>query len=209
MLLLPVLKAVGPPGSLLFLLLCAGAGLTLTYWPRTRRWGRRWLVAIFAAYLVMSLPLFAHAIAGALPPLHAGSVLKGNDVPPPQLDTLIVVDGENPMTRIDEAVRAFKTFSPRRIVVIGDQWIMETIAWEGVPRRLIVRDSNPPTTRSQVARVTELVYEGNLGRTALIASRLQMPRILALLQREHLEMLLLPSPLEREPPSSVLAQAAP
>jgi uncharacterized SAM-binding protein YcdF (DUF218 family) len=160
-----------------------------------------WLAAVVGLYLALSVPVVAHTIAARLPPLPSSE--------PSSIDTVVVLDGDNGQARIDAAVNAFKTFSPRSIIVIGDPWISRTIAYEGVPRRQVVLDSNPPNTRSQIARLQQLVTSRDLGRAALIASRVQMPRVHALMQRANLSLVLIPSPMDREPAVSGLMRYVP
>jgi uncharacterized SAM-binding protein YcdF (DUF218 family) len=46
------------------------------------------------------------------------------------------------------------------------------------------------------------VDAGRLGRTCVIASRLQMPRVAALAHSEGLDVTLIPSPTDTEPPTA-------
>jgi hypothetical protein len=62
-----------------------------------------------------------------------------------------------------------------------------------------------PTTRDTAAQVVRVRQIGGAlpsAATAVIASRVQMPRIAALMEVEGVRVLLVPSPLDREPVSS-------
>ena len=167
-------------------------------WPRNRRLGRRWLISVVCTYLLLALPLVANAIADRLPKFLPGDrVLTAGAI-----DTLIVLDGDNPYGRAAEAVRVYAHASPQRVFVIGDSWIVELLREAGIPGSRLARDSNPPTTRDQISRVKQLIAERPDGRLAVIASRVQMPRIAALSEAARLELVLIPSPLDVEPPTA-------
>jgi hypothetical protein len=63
-------------------------------------------------------------------------------------------------------------------------------------------DSGPLNTREQVAWVARFFAAHPNTRAALVASRLQMPRIAALVFAARLPIVLAPSPIDDEPPMS-------
>src|SRR5262245_60737299 len=92
-----LLKAIGAPGSLSFLFVGVGLSVLLLILRRTRRLGRALLVIFAAAYVVLSLPVVAHRLAG-----------HGTERPPlssyGRLDEVYVIDGDNYRGRAATAV---------------------------------------------------------------------------------------------------------
>jgi uncharacterized SAM-binding protein YcdF (DUF218 family) len=193
---LSLFKAIGAPGSVPFLALCLAAGLIVIYlWPRNRALGRTWLLGVWCGYVLLSLPWIANTIANRLPPLAAQSARR-------PLDVLIVLDGDNWLGRVRQAGEAFSVASPRVVWLLGDAGLLDSLQEAGIPRTRIVHASGEPTTRDQMTRVRALMAVEQPGPSAVIASRLQMPRVAALAQALDLHVALIPSPLDREPPTS-------
>jgi uncharacterized SAM-binding protein YcdF (DUF218 family) len=190
-----ILKTVAVPGSLTFLGLCLAAGLVATYRSRYRRLGQAFLVLVAAAYFVLALPIVANAIADHLPGVPSTGLRSGE-----KLDTLVVFDGDNRRGRVREALRVYRTSSPRIVCVLGEDWIPDALQKEGIPSSRLARYSTTPTTRDQVAWVEQLAARSNAGGIAVIGSRLQTPRIGRLLAAMRVPVVLIASPIDDEPP---------
>jgi hypothetical protein len=195
---LSILKTIDAPGSLLFLAVCISLGLVVIYlWPRHRRLGRAWLLAVTGGYVVLALPPVANAIADRLPP--SPSREAGAWRP---LDTLVVLDGDNRDGRVRETVTVFSAASPRTVLLVGNLWMLDPLQKAGIPWARLKHEEDPPTTRAQLEYVGDLVNAGHSGRTAVIASRLQMPRVRALVEARDIPVVLIASPVDSEPPTS-------
>ncbi len=188
-----ILKAIGPPGSLGFFAVSIAAGLVIGYvWPRKPRVGRAWLAGVLGLYLVLSWPPTAQALTwGLQAPSAAGTPAVR------ALDTLIVLDGDNRQGRARAAEQAVAAASPRAVHVVGSPWILDVLS-DAMLRRVIHHPA-PATTRAQIAWVQQLVTETEAGHTAIVVSRLQAPRVLALMAKAAPGVTLIASPLDHEP----------
>ena len=193
------LKLLGAPGSIPFLILSVLAGLGLVRRRGTRRAGMAWLAAVASGYLTLALPPVARAIVDALPL-----------VAPPQsgVDVLIVIDGDNRRGRAREVQRVILERSPDVVWVLGDRWILDALKEAGVSKSLVRHDQTARTTRAQIDQV-EAIAAAASGRVVIISSRLQAPRVAALVRARHLDVAVLPSPIDVEPPSAGLAKYLP
>jgi DUF218 domain len=193
-----LLKSLGAPGSIPFLVLACLIGVALLFLrPQAKRAARVWLASVFGLYGVLSVPAVASLIAGRLPPVPPQPGLQGT-----RLDTLIVFDGDNRRGRVSESKRLVDLTHPERVWLLGNAWMYDALWHAGVPYNDIRLDSNPPNTRAQVAWVEGFFAAHPRARAALVASRLQMPRVAALLTAAHVPVVLAPSPIDREPSSS-------
>jgi uncharacterized SAM-binding protein YcdF (DUF218 family) len=196
LLMFSLLKAVGPPGSMNFLALGCAIGLCLgAAGPRFRRVGRFWLLGLYVGYVVGGIPVVAHAIADRLPAFAATVNVS------PRLDTVIVLGGDNSVGRLREAQRLLSMLSSAAVVVAGDEWIVEHLVEAGVPRERIATEDAARTTRDQIVGLAHVIGNGP-AHVVIVASRLQMPRVAALLRAQHLEAMLAPAPVDIEPPRS-------
>jgi uncharacterized SAM-binding protein YcdF (DUF218 family) len=198
---LEVLKMIGGPGSIGFLAFCAVIGLAATrLGPRWRPIARGWLLLLFSAYLVLGFPWIAVTIADGLPGMRdvpADSLLN--------LDALIVLGGDNSVGRAQTSARVYASSSPRLVIVSGEQWLVDRIEELGIPPDRLVVDSRSTNTREQIAEVQRQWHARHWNdndRVALIASRLQMPRVARLVQQSGLKVMLVSSPVDREPATS-------
>ena len=190
-----VLKSIGAPGSASFLLASMTAGLFVTFlWPRNRALGRAWMLVLAGGYLLLSLPNVAGAIADRLP------TVKTSTTPHP-IDALVVLDGDNWQGRLREAGTVFAARSPRAVWLLGDPGLVAPAQDAGIPRARIRLDSNASNTREQMTRVRELLRTGELGRTAVLASRVQMPRVAGLARALGLDVALIASPVDDTMPA--------
>jgi hypothetical protein len=186
-----ILKSIGAPGSGSFLLTCGIAGLLITFlWPASRTIGRAWMLAVCGIYVLLSLPIIASAIANGLPS-------GGDRASALEIDTLIVLDGDNVHGRVRQAEKVFRSQAPKEIRVLGHSDLETELRDAGIPGSRIRLESATKTTREQMNRVRELADEGQLGRTAVLVSRVQAPRVAGLTRALHLDVGLIPSPLDR------------
>ncbi len=191
------LKLIGAPGTLTFIVCCVLISVFVAYvWPRSSRLARGWLWFVFAGHVTLSVPLVANGIAGALPPVTVTDAAAAHGI-----DTVFMLDGDNRMGRVYSAARA-ATASPSSTVHIlgGHFYLIEALEAEGVAKSRITHDFRPEDTRQQLSLMQEL--SSSTSRTALIASRLQMPRVAALVQVSGLQTMLIASPVDAEPPTA-------
>jgi uncharacterized SAM-binding protein YcdF (DUF218 family) len=193
-----VLKAIGPPGAIPFVACCVLVGIVMAFvWPRNRRLARVWLWFVFIAHMVLALPVVANAIADGLPPVEVSEpgALRN-------LNTLFVLDGDNRRGRVRSAAQAALTSPDAAIVILGGHsWLTNAMAEVGVAPTRISIDYDPPDTRGQVAALQRRMSQTS-GHTAVVASRLQMPRVAALVRDAGLSAALIASPIDTEPPTS-------
>ncbi len=182
MILLAVLKTIGGPGSIGFLVIASAIGVALIRFRPVHRLGRVWLFSLYTGYLLLSLPLFAQMIARPLgsPLIDRGSVSG-------RIDTLIVLDGDNPRGRVAEAGRLWAASHPATVVLSGQAWLIELLRQRGIPPGRLVHEHDSRTTREQVEYIRRFATAHRSTHIAVVASRLQMPRVAALVptNRRH------------------------
>ena len=200
-----LLKPIGGPGSLGFLALGSAIGVFLIYaWPRNRRLGLAWFLGLYSSYLVMGLPLLAHRVAAGLVAPNAGY----QPITEP-LDTLAVLDGDNRVGRVREARRIWAVAKPATVIVSGEDWLVDSLVASGIPRQRLTFDRSSTTTREQIEYLVGYADKHPAAHLAIVASRLQMPRILALARRVGLHATFYPSPVDREPATDGLLLLVP
>src|SRR5690349_9437571 len=86
---LRLLKAIGSPGSIQFLLLGIAICLVFFLWKRTRRLSKVLLAALAGAYVVLSLPVVAELVSG--PGTERAAPLDSYG----QFDEVFVINGDN------------------------------------------------------------------------------------------------------------------
>lgn len=188
-----LLKAVGPPGSPGFLLVALAAGVIVGYvWPRKPRLGRAWVVLVLAVYLALSWPPVARLLVESLPHPTPWPAAERPDA----LQTLIVFDGDNRRGRVRLTEDILATRPPDTVHVIGSHWILDDMT--PALRARIVHDARPGNTREQIEWVGRFLG-GHPGPAAIVASRLQAPRVRALLASAGLAVPVLASALDDEP----------
>ncbi len=191
------LKLVGAPGSYGFLVLCSAFGLFLLHvWPRRPILGRAWFVGVISAYLVLATPVAAHHIADALTQYRPVPALTRL----PTADVVITLGGDNVRGRASETLRAYSAWPSARITLLGDDWLLGKLLEGGIPPGQITHDPRPPNTLEQMVAVRDHLRAHPHEVTAVVASRLQMPRIAAIADTMQLHITLLPSPADIEPP---------
>jgi uncharacterized SAM-binding protein YcdF (DUF218 family) len=192
------LKLLGGPGSLRFLALASLAGAAVIYfWPRFRKLARAWLATLFVTYTGLALPFVAGLIAAPL----EREVVRDTSEPLTSDDLLVVFSGDNPGGRAREAARVWREVRPAVVLVSGEQWFVTRLLRAGVPSNRLTIDSTSTTTRDQVDYLESFLQRTRRHRAAVIVSRLQAPRVAALLRARHLTLSVIPAAADREPAS--------
>jgi uncharacterized SAM-binding protein YcdF (DUF218 family) len=194
-----VLKVIGPPGSIPFIAFCLLLALIAAYvWPRSKRLARNWLWFVVIAHTTMALPLVANAIAGALPRVAVTRPDAQHD-----FDTLFVLDGDNRVGRVQAGAEAAGASPNAMVYVVGGHWwLPDALVEAGVARARITHDYKPADTRQQMDEIKRLLTGQPDGRKAIVASRLQMPRVAGLARAGGLHLSLIASPIDTEPPTT-------
>ena len=191
-----LIKAIGAPGSFGFLAFGTAVGLALMFVsPRTRKLGRRMLVALAATYLILSIPVVATLIAGedAAARAHSASAYG-------KLDEIFVLDGDNYLARAELTAQIVAASPPRTVWVLGGGELRRALVAYGVPNGMWQWGGGPArTTYDQMLWVQQTMEAGNTHRAAVVASRVQMPRVAGLARRLNLSVVLIPAPLDSEP----------
>ena len=194
-----VLKVIGPPGSVPFIAFCLLLALIAAFvWPRSRRLARNWLWFVVIAHATIALPLVANALADALPRVAVTRPGAQHD-----LDTLFVLDGDNRVGRVRAGAEAARASPNATVHVVGGHWwLINALVEAGVARTRITIDYEPADTRQQMDQIQRLHTGQPDGRKAVVASRLQMPRVAGLARAGGLHLSLIASPIDTEPPTA-------
>jgi uncharacterized SAM-binding protein YcdF (DUF218 family) len=197
--LITILKAIGPPGSVPFIGFCGLIALVVTYvWPKNARLARAWLAFVVIGHLTLAVPVVANGIADHLPRVVTADATEFRDI-----EIVFVFDGDNRRGRVSSAAQ-LSAASPTSVIWIlgGEPWLVDALAETGVARSRIKQDNRSSDTRGQMADVRRLAAQHPAGRTAIVASRLQMPRVAELSRADNVSSLLVASPVDVEPPTS-------
>jgi uncharacterized SAM-binding protein YcdF (DUF218 family) len=204
-LLTDLVKATAIPGSVAFLILGLTIGVLLLYSSRLARWGRWWLTALTAGYIVCATPIVASWLqnAGHSP---TGRLMRAADA---RGARTVVVLGNGAVTYTDgtrvvatmarntsfnvlEAARLYALLgSPQLILsggIVDESWQLrseaETMAASleqlGVPRSRMVIEDRSRNTYEQSVRVRGLVGPG--ATIVLVTAPTHMPRAAALFE---------------------------
>jgi uncharacterized SAM-binding protein YcdF (DUF218 family) len=199
---LTIAKMIGGPGSLGFLAAGTIAGVVLLrFVPRGQTFARAWLALLCAAYLIMALPPVALAIAAPLAdeqPVGSGLSRTTGTALDTGIDTLVVFDGDNHWGRVQEAARLWHAAHPTTVIASGGPWLEEHLRDAGIPADHLVLEQASRTTRDQVDYVRTYAAGHPDIHIAVIASRLQLPRVAALFDRARLRVSLFGAPVDRE-----------
>jgi uncharacterized SAM-binding protein YcdF (DUF218 family) len=190
-----IAKMIGAPGSLGFLAAaCVAGGLFSWVWPERRWLAVAWLLAIGLVYLILASPLAAQSIAESLPRVPCCDVSSVRRV-----NQLFVLGGDNETGRVAETITVWRALKPRVVILLADEAFAQRVAEAGVPRSRIRHNNAPETTRAQIEWIAAEVRSHPADASALIASRVQMPRVVQLTRRYGFNVLFLSSPLDHEP----------
>jgi len=205
---LRAIKSIGGPGSVGFFLFSAGIGLALMIPRRTRRWGRLLVVLVTVCYLVLSIPAASHSLAAL-----AGSADYQAASITGALDNLFVLEGDNNTARAILAAKVAAETRPKKVWALGGKMLRDALIAAGYPASLLPdvegRPGDSPawngsarTTREQMLLVGRLMQETSNKRAAVIVSRLQATRTRGLADRLGLDVVVIPTPVDNEPPAS-------
>lgn len=192
---LALIKLIGGPGSLRFLAVGTLFGILLgRASPPYRRFTRTWLITLYLLYFFLALPIVARSIAGPF-----DDPLAGQRPPAAPIDALIIFDGDNPSGRIAETRRIWTLIHPSVVIVSGDEWLVDQLRAAGIPQRQLLLDDTSANTRQQVGYVQQYVSSHATAAVAVVVSRLQMPRVAALVQQARIPVALYAAPIDGEP----------
>ena len=93
----------------------------------------------------------------------------------------------------------YRAWAAPPIIVLGEDWLVDDLQEAGIPLAQIRHEVGPTTTREQMEWARQYLGAHEVASTAIIASRLQMPRIAALGETMRLRVTLLPSEVDVEP----------
>jgi uncharacterized SAM-binding protein YcdF (DUF218 family) len=190
-----LLKWTGGPGSMQLLLMVTALGVWLHFRrPRQRLVARAILGTTTLVYWILATPVTALAIEDLLPKPSTGNIDQGSS-----FDTVVVLDGDNRRGRLAEALVVWRARTPKRLIVSGQPWLRDELIAAGVPEERVNREAMASNTRQQIAWLTALMSEPSTGHVAVIASRLQAPRVAALIRRAGGRAAILAAPIDTEP----------
>ena len=198
-------KSIGGPGSMGFLVFGTAVALLLVLFRRTRRIGRLGLIGLFACYTILSIPAVAQVIAGAATAIQAEPADTYG-----HLDEIFVIDGDNYRARAALAVKLTAATSPRVVWIVGGGELQNALIEYGVPEELWRwGPGGASTTHDQMLRIRGSMLKTGGRRVAVVASRLQVPRVIGVARRLGLDVLVIPSPMDHEPAASGLGRWLP
>lgn len=203
---LELAKLIGGPGSLGFLCLAVLILLVFGWLPKTRRASRLGIVLVLGGYLVLALPVVAHAITDRLTPTHG----VGTSVPR-EIQTLFIFDGDNREGRVRLVRQLIRRHRPVSIWLLGAGYMLDDLHRAGLGPEQVMYDPSAHNTMAQVDRVQNLLEQQRTGpgQAAVVTSRVQAPRVRALLAIRHLDVHVLEGRLDREPPRDGLWSVVP
>jgi uncharacterized SAM-binding protein YcdF (DUF218 family) len=197
-----LLKAIGPPGSVRFLLLGVTIGLVISYlWPKRRRLGRAWLMAVVGGYALLSWPPVAQTILAGLQAAVPTAIERLGP-----LDVLVVFDGDNRQGRVRAVELVIADASPAAVHVIGSPLILNVMS-DGLLDR--IRHHPATNTREQVEWLQQLAERSPPTRMGVVVSRIQAPRASALIAKAVPGVRVIASPLDAELPKTWLRRMLP
>jgi uncharacterized SAM-binding protein YcdF (DUF218 family) len=187
-----IAKFIGGPGSLGFLAVSCFVGLVLSYaLPKRPTVGRAWLLGTLLVYMVLAFPVVAHSIASSLPRATTANLATVG-----KLDALIVLGGDNEDGRVAETLDAWRVSKPDVVLILGDALLARRLEDAGIPAARIRQNDAPPTTRAQMEWIAAELRVRPVHAAALVASRLQMPRVIEVARTYELHLLFLSSELD-------------
>jgi len=189
-------KLTGGPGSLRLLAILVGIGLVWIFvWPRRRMTGWIGLALVAVGYLAMATPVVAELAVSGLPPAEPAKDSELRDI-----QTLFIFDGDNRWGRLREFQRINDLAHPRNVVLLGRLSVYKDLLLMPVPRDRLTHDATSWNTSTQVARTKQLWRPESAGRTVILASCLQVPRVRRLVEDAGMNLSVLAAPLDEELP---------
>lgn len=198
-------KLTGGPGSLRLIAILTAMGLI--WWlavPRHRLLVSTAVVAVFAAYFVMALPVVAAWTMARIP-----ADVAATDAEVRGVQTLFIFDGDNRWGRLREVQRVYDAAQPREVVLLGRLSVYKDLLLMPIERKRLRHDTESWNTSSQVERTRALLHANPTAHAAVLASRLQAPRVRLLLRQAGLPLPVIASPLDTELPDRGLRRFVP
>jgi len=204
-----IVKRALIPGSMTFLIVGLAIGVVLLNAGATALpWGRLWLTALFAVYIVLSLPAVAHGLIRSLQQPY-GTISTADDA---RLAKIIVVVGNgsvhyaagrfasDQLTRrsafcVFEAARLFALIHPDWVIAAGgvagadpsaraeSELLRDELIKCGVPGERILLESTSRTTEQQAANVIALLdRRGISGPLVVVTTAAHVARVMQLFE---------------------------
>ena len=156
------------------------------------------LLMLYFSYLVLAIPKIANELAASLPATRLGGMTT-----PTAFDAILVLDGDNRRGRVRAARHLEEGSSPPPVIVLadlGDPWLVDNLESSGVLRNRITSEPGAETTMGQVALARRTIASHAWAHVALVASRLQAPRLSALTRGWRPVPTIVAAPVDDEPP---------
>jgi hypothetical protein len=206
--LLSIVKAIDADGSTQLILAGALPAVFLAVvWPRKWSWVRRWCWLVGPVYLLLTLPIVAHALAASL--ADRGDGYREPDGP---VSTLVIFDGDNRRGRLRAARATIEASPPSEVWVLGVQpeWFQEEMPGEGIGLDRVRFDATTGTTRAQLAWVAEYQSAHPSAAVAVVVSRMQAARVAGIAAARGMSRLpIIGAEASREPATSGVWQLVP
>lgn len=201
------------PGSITFLLLAMTIGVAALYFgQRTRNWARIWLVSLLSCYWLMGTDVGAGWLedwtdggyralvdAEASTDIEAIVVLSGGGNTYRNSTHEINTPGPHTAFRTLEAIRLHNILPEALLIVsggIGDpqglsqpesKIMREELVRAGIPKTLMVLETNSRNTHEQAINVTAMLRERDIEGFVLVTSAAHMHRALGTFKAQGLE----------------------
>jgi hypothetical protein len=153
---------------------------------------------LYSIYLVIAIPRVADGLAAGLPPSRQYDTATAMP-----FDAVIVLDGDNRRGRVRAVRRLEEGELPPPVIVLadaGDPWVVNNLAGAGVRTDQITSLTGAETTRGQVDVARRIIASHVWDRVALVASRLQAPRLSELTRDWRPLPSIVAAPVDDEPP---------
>lgn len=165
--------------------------------PKWRRLGVGWIMTVVGLYLLLALPAVAHGLSARLPVISTPGPLS-------PVTMLIILDGDNRRGRVRAAQSIINSEQPAQVWVLGNRWILNALSEAGIDQKSFQLDRSATNTLEQMQQVARLTASTN-GKVFVIASRLQAPRVAALAAAMATPVIVVPAPVDDEPPTMGVA----
>jgi uncharacterized SAM-binding protein YcdF (DUF218 family) len=189
------LKAIGGPGSVGFLVLGALCALALRSFPRTRRLGWWLLIALPISYLLLAIPAVAQTLAGSAAAERAAPAAAYG-----RHDDIYVLDGDNYRSRATMTATLAAAMRPRTVWVLGGRELRDALVAQGIPAGQWRWAGGPARTTQDQMLWIQASMTSRTQRAVVVASRLHTPRVRAVAQQLQMNVVVIPTPLDDEPP---------
>ena len=193
-----LLKTWLVPGTPSFLLLAIAATVPLLVGRRTRAIGATALGIVILAYLILSTPIVADALLARLTRQNPFPDAVAGD----HIDAVLFLVGDSPSERAMQTIRLSRQFRPRWVIVSGPSIWADVLQLGGISPGQIIVESQAGTTYEQAINLRPVVADHHIRHIVLVASRVHMPRALAVFKTLGYDVSAAPSPVDYEIRSS-------